>query len=204
MESSAEVWLENAAQGQRSRVVELPGKTGGRRLVIEYVNQPRRGETAVPAHIHTTFHETFHILRGQAKYRLGGAIGVARAGDVVEMPRLVPHVHPWSDSDEELHVLQTVIADPPDLRGMVNSLQGAVTIQGLAKEGRVNARGVPGLLQTAVIIDAAMPATCLAGVPIPIQRVAFGVLARIGRLRGYRTGYERYGLVTPDTLRLPA
>jgi mannose-6-phosphate isomerase-like protein (cupin superfamily) len=196
-------WMENAAAGQRSRLVELPGETGGRRFVLEYIDEPWRGETAVPAHLHTTYTETFEILAGRAKYRLGDREGVAQAGDRVVMPPLVTHVHPWSASNEALHVRQITTADPPDLEGMIASIQGAITIQGLAKAGRVNAKGIPNLLQVAVIIDAAMPATYIAGPPIWLQRAAFGVLSRVGQVVGYRTAYPQYGLLAVDGLTLP-
>jgi quercetin dioxygenase-like cupin family protein len=196
-------WLENAAAGQRLRMLVLPGENGGRQFVLEYVNQPWRGETAVPAHLHTTFTETFQILKGRAKYRLGTETRTAEAGDFVVMPPMVTHVHPWSDSDEELHVRQITAADPPDLAGMIASIQGAITIQGLAKAGLVNAQGVPNLLQIAVIIDAAMPATYIAGAPVWLQRAAFGMLSRVGQALGYRAGYPEYGLLAAEGLTLP-
>ncbi|MBI3264607.1 MAG: hypothetical protein HYZ58_15885 [Acidobacteria bacterium] len=120
------------------------------------------------------------------------------------MPPLVPHVHPWSDSDEELHVRQVADANPPDLRGLNASLQAAITIQGLAKAGRVNAKGLPNLLQLGVLIDTTMPATYLAGPPIALQRVLFGTLGRIGRLAGYKTAYREYGVITAGGLEMPA
>ena len=64
-------------------------------------------------------------------------------------------------------------ANPPDLRGLNASLQAAITIQGLAKAGRVNAKGLPNLLQLGVLIETTMPATYPAGPPIALQRVLF-------------------------------
>ena len=201
--AAANFWLYNEAAGQRSRFTVLPGDTHGQRFVVEYINQPYRGETAVPAHIHTTFTEVFEILRGRAKYRLAGETRTAMAGDRILMPPRIPHVHPWSDSDEELHVRQTATSNPPDLAGMIASIQGALTIQGLAQAGLVNDKGIPGLLQTAVIIEAAMPATFIAGPPIWLQRAVFGLLSRIGRRRGLQTAYAQYGRITPEGLQLP-
>ena len=169
--ASQEIWFENPNVGQRSRIVTLPGETGGRQFVLEYINQPFGGEHAVPAHVHTAYMETFEILKGRARYRFGSETKTAVAGERVAMPPLVLHVHPWSDSDEELHVRQVADAKPPDLRGLNASLQAAITIQGLAKAGRVNAKGLPNLLQLGVLIDTTMPATYLAGPPIALQRV---------------------------------
>lgn len=200
MPSTADLWFENPLMGQRARLVTLPADTGGRSFVIEYVNKPFTGEFAVPPHLHPTYVETFEILAGRARYRLGGEVHQAGPGDRVVLPAGIPHVHPWSESDEELRVRQTAEATPPDLRGLTASLQGAITIFGLAGAGRVNRRGVPSLLQVAVIIHETMPATYLAGVPIPVQRGAFAVLAALGRRLGYRTAYPEYGILTAHGL----
>lgn len=201
---AAEIWFENPNVGQRSRIVTLPGETGGRQFVLEYVNQPFSGEHAVPAHMHTAYTETFEILKGRARYRLGADTKTAVARDRVVMPPLVPHVHPWSDSDEELHVRQVADANPADLRGLNASLQAAITIQALAKAGRVNAKGLPNLLQLGVLIASTMPATYLAGPPIALQRVLFGAMGWIGRMAGYKTGYREYGVITAAGLEMPA
>jgi quercetin dioxygenase-like cupin family protein len=197
-------WLENAPMGQRVRLVTLPGETGGRSFVLEYVNKPFAGERAVPAHVHSRYSETFEILKGRARYRLGGREGVASAGDRVVMPAGVVHVHPWSDSDEELHVRQTAESDPPDMRGLVNSLQAAITIFGLASAGRVNRRGDPGLLQLAVLADTTIPATYLASPAPAIQRPLIRALAALGRALGYRSSYPEYGVLTANGLARPA
>jgi quercetin dioxygenase-like cupin family protein len=151
--ASQGTWFENPNVGQRSRIVTLPGETGGRQFVLEYINEPFAGEHAVPPHVHTGYLETFEILKGRARYRLGSETRTAVAGERVVMPPRVPHVHPWSDSAEELHVLQFADANPADLRGLNASLQAAITIQALAKAGRVNAKGLPNLLQLGVLIE---------------------------------------------------
>ena len=201
---ASDIWFESPHAGQRLRIVTLPGETGGRQFVLDYVNRPFTGENAVPAHIHTTYTETFEILRGRAKYRLGSDTKIAVAGERVVMPPMVPHVHPWSISAQELHVRQVAEVEPGDLRGMNAALQAAITIQALAKAGRVNAKGLPNLLQLGVLIQTTMPATYLAGPPIALQRILFGALGWVGRIAGYKTGYEEYGIITADGLQMPA
>jgi len=202
--ASQEIWFDNPFVGQRSRMVTLPGETGGRQFVLEYINRPFGGENAVPAHVHSAYAETFEILKGHAKYRLGSETKSAVAGDKIVMPPMVRHVHPWSDSDEELHVRQVAEANPPDLRGLNASLQAAITIQGLAKAGRVNAKGLPNLLQLGVLIQTTMPATYLAGPPIAVQHLLFGTLGWLGTLAGYKTAYPEYGVLTAAGLEMPS
>ena len=201
--ATSEIWFENPVVGQRSRIVALPGEKAGRGFVLEYINRPFGGENAVPPHVHSAYMETFEILKGRARYRLGSETKTAVAGERVVMPPRIPHVHPWSDSDEELHVRQVAEADPPDLRGLNASLQAAITIQGLAKAGRVNAKGLPSLLQLGVLIETTMPATYLDGPPIVLQRFLFGLLGALGRVAGYKTAYPEYGVITPQGLAMP-
>jgi mannose-6-phosphate isomerase-like protein (cupin superfamily) len=196
-----QVWFENPKQGQRVRFLTLPAETGGRGFTLEYVYRPFTGETAVPAHIQTAATETFDILSGEAKYRVGRKEGSARAGDRIVLPAGVAHVHPWSVSGEELHVRQTTEVDPPDGAGLVASLQALVTLFGLATAGKVDDKGLPNLLQLAVLIRSTMPATYIAGIPIAVQRGVFGGLARLGEAFGYRAAYPAYGILTEAGLR---
>lgn len=193
----AEAWFDNARMGQRTRLVTLPFETGGRSFVREYVNRPQMGKFAIPEHLHPTWTESFDILQGQARYRIGREEREAGPGERVILPAGISHLHPWSASDEELHVRHTAVADPPDLRGLTASLQGILTIFALAGEGRVNRRGQPTLLQLAVIAQATMPATYLPGLPPAVQRGLIGALARVGRAVGFRATYPGFPVV-PD------
>lgn len=191
-----DVWFENPPMGQRARLVTLPSQTKGRSFVLEYINRPFTGKYAVPPHRHPTYTETFEILKGQARYRVGSEEKKAVPGDRIVLPAGVSHVHPWSDSAEELHVRQTAEANPADLRGLTASLQGAITIFGLAGAGKVNSQGSPSLLQVAVIIQRTMPATYLAGAPIFVQWLLFSALGTLGQAVGYRSMYPEYGILT--------
>jgi len=197
-----QIWFENPRQGQRVRFLTLPAETGGRGFTLEYVYRPFTGETAVPAHIHTAATETFEILSGDARYRLGKDERSLRRGEGVVLPAGVPHVHPWSVSADELHVRQTAAVESPDSDGLLASLQALVTLFGLATDGRTNAKGLPNLLQLAVLIRSTMPATYIAGIPIGLQRTMFGGLARLGALAGYRTAYPAYGVLTENGMRM--
>src|SRR5258706_1347686 len=167
----AETWFENVPMGQRPRLVILPVETGGRSFVREYINRPRMGKYAIPAHFHPTWTETFDILQGRARYRLGRQERDVGAGEQIILPPRIPHLHPWSASDEELLVRHTAIADPPALHGLTASLQAILTIFALAGQGRVNRRGAPSLLQLAVLAETTMPATYVPDLPPGIQRV---------------------------------
>lgn len=191
-----EHWFENPAIGQRARIITLPSQTNGRFFVLEYTHQPFTGKLAVPAHIHPRARETFQILSGRARYQVGGEERVAASGENIVLPAGITHVHPWSDSDEELRVIQTAEVNRADVRGLTASLQAAITIFGLAEAGRVNRQGAPPLLQLAVLLNETMPATYLATPSIPVQRIVFAMLGALGRALGYRLAYPEYGVLT--------
>jgi len=188
-------WIENPLTGQRNLLVRLPSETGGWSYVIEYINQPFTGKAGQPFHYHLTYTEKFEILSGRARYRLGNKERVAEAGSLVVLPPVIPHLHPWSDSNEDLHVRQTVEANPPDLAGLNACINTGITFCGLARDRRVGKNGLPGLLQLAVSARSTMPVTYSAGIPIGVQLFLFGILATMGEWRGYRATYARYGEV---------
>lgn len=188
-------WVENPVMGQRSLLVKLPAETGGRYFKIEYICKPFAGKGAIPPHYHPTYVERFEILSGRARYRVGKDEHTANAGETVVLPPRIVHVHPWSDSNEELHVRMFSEADPPDLRGLNANLNAAITLYGLARDGKVNKDGVASFWQQAVSGYSILPGACLAGLSVPLARLLLGTLAMIGRAAGYRSSYPEYGEV---------
>jgi hypothetical protein len=63
------------------------------------------------------------------------------------------------------------------------------TAWGLARDGKVDKRGVPGLLQAAAILREYRNEFQLAKPPGPVQRIVFVALAPVARLRGHRGRY---------------
>jgi mannose-6-phosphate isomerase-like protein (cupin superfamily) len=188
-------WVENPMAGQRTRLIRLPAESGGSSYEIEYFNKPFTGKIGQPVHFHLFYTERFEILSGKARYQLGKRELVAEAGTTVVLPPRIPHLHPWSDSAEELHVRQIVDSDPPDLAGLNACLNTGITFCGLARDGKVGENGLPGLLQAAVSARSTQPGTWSAELPLGVQRVLIGGLAVIGWLAGCRATYPDYGEV---------
>ena len=91
--------------------------------------------------------------------------------------------------------------DPPNLPAMQYIEDFFETLYGLARDGKVNADGLPkSYLHTALLVQAFQPETWVAGMPIPLQRVLFGALGALARARGYRTQYPKYDTATPGTI----
>jgi len=117
-------------------------------------------------------------------FRVGGVERLYKAGEVAVVPAGVPHVW-WNPSQTEV---TTLIRFTPAL----NTETFFETFFGLAADGKVNAKGVPNMLQMAVLARAYRNEMRL---PPPAQWVLEPLsiaLAPVGRLMGYRGRYDRY------------
>ena len=70
------------------------------------------------------------------------------------------------------------------------------TFFGLAREGHVNKQGVPHPLQLALTAPEFSDILVFRKPPAAVQRVLFGALAPIARLRGYRATYPTLSRTT--------
>lgn len=181
--------IENPLSGHRITLLVAPAATGGRSFQLEARIPPHSGREGIPRHLHPTASERFEIRGGRARFEYGTVAGELGPGDAVTMPANVPHLHPWSVSDEELVYVQTAVADPPALDLLENALQGLDTLFFLARHGKTNREGMASPLQMAVIGRAMMPGTYLANLPVAVQRLALPPLAALGRAAGYRLRY---------------
>ena len=122
------------------------------------------------------------------------------SGAEAEVP---PHtLHDWWEvGDEDARVMVEV--NPGD-----RFVEMVGTMFGLARDGKVNERGIPHLLQLAVTARAYRDVMVIASPPPVVQRVMLGALAPIGRLFGRRPSYEKFyasattAQISPDALRL--
>jgi hypothetical protein len=67
------------------------------------------------------------------------------------------------------------------------------TLWSLAKDGKTNEKGVPNLLQVAVIAREHAGEYRLVKPPWPVQRAIFALLAPVGKMFGYRSRYPERG-----------
>jgi quercetin dioxygenase-like cupin family protein len=182
--------LENAVTGVRVVFVETPQDSGGLQVVHEFTYPPGTGREY--PHVHRLSSDWFEILEGQASYQLGGKTGQVKAGDTLDFPPGIPHLHPWNNSSEVLKLRQTVRFPTPHMVEL-EKIDGIVeTFFGLAKDGKVNKDGVPSFLQVMVSFGDVLPELAMPRVPIVIQRVMMGALTGVGRLGGIRPRYPQY------------
>ena len=159
-----------------------PDDHPGRVLVAHLFVEP--GGRVVAPHRHPVSRERFHVLRGEVGFLIGERERVLGAGEDAEIAPGTLHDW-WQVGDEEAQVIVEV--DPGD-----RFVEMVGTFFGLARDGKVDSRGLPRPLQLAVSARHYSDVAVVASPPPAVQHVLFSLLAPIGRLRGLQPSYERY------------
>jgi quercetin dioxygenase-like cupin family protein len=172
--------LLNSVTGLRTVFRKTAEETSGELLQVDWIGEP--GWTTGPDHVHPRQEERFEVLSGRLGLRVGGVERVHSAGDVVVAPADAPHAA-WNAGDGEVHVLV-------DFRPALRTEIAFETLAGLARDGKTNGAGAPrNPLLLALVLREFEDEIYFVWPPLAIQRVIFGVLAKVGWLLGYRAEY---------------
>jgi mannose-6-phosphate isomerase-like protein (cupin superfamily) len=174
--------FENPVTGERAVVITDP-RTNPHGVLVSHAYVKPGGRVSV-AHWHPGLTERFHVLHGEVGFLIGEEEHVLRAGEAAEVPPGT--LHDWWQLGEK--EAQLVVEVDPGER--FTEMVGAFF--GLARDGKVDKKGVPHPLQLAVSAKTYSDVMVVATPPPWLQKVLFGVLAPIGRMRGLRPTYERY------------
>jgi quercetin dioxygenase-like cupin family protein len=181
--------FENPVTGERMVFNKTAYESNGTVLDIEFFVKPNSGQ-GLAAHFHPYFAERVEIIAGLAHYKLGGTELPANAGDMVMLPKDVPHVHPWNTGNDMLHWRKITQLDKPDMELLLASAGFFESLYALAQQGKAGKDGLPkNPLQTVVLLQALEPSAYVAGIPLWIQRPLFVLLAALGRALGYKSYY---------------
>lgn len=157
---------------------------GGAVLRVEMWVDPGGG---VPAHVHPSMEERFHVLSGQPSFLSGRKWHTAAPGEEALVPAGTRHAY-RNTGGETAHVVCE--ARPPSL--LQEFLEDAA---GLARAGKLTRQGLPrspgALLQAAVMAHDYREMVVLGFPPLPppfVQRLIVPALARLGERRGHRSG----------------
>jgi quercetin dioxygenase-like cupin family protein len=135
-------------------------------------------------HVHPNQEERFEISGAPAMFRVAGKDRLYQPGEVAVVPAGTPHLW-WNPGDAEV---TTLIRFSPAL----DTETFFETFFGLARDGKVGAKGLPNPLQMMVLARAYHREMQL---PRARQRVLYAVavaVAPIGRALGYRGRYVKY------------
>lgn len=182
----------NTLTGERSLI--LHGTDDGpERRVVALVTVPPKG-AVIGEHLHPAVYERVLVVSGRMGVKVGGREREIGPGEEVALPPGIVHDW-WNAGDGEAQFIVEV--SPADRFEMMIS-----TLFGLASDGKTNAKGMPNLLQIAVVAWEFDDIVRFVKPPRIVQRVLFGILAPIGRACGYLPVYGQYfrpqGHVMPD------
>ena len=168
--------------GERLTFTKTTAETGGEYLEIEATYHPQSPQP--PAHYHPRQEERFEVLSGTFRLAIDGEEQTYKTGERFTIPAKTPHAL-QNIGDEEGRLRWQV-------RPALKTQDFFATLWGLATEGQSGESGTGGLLQLAVILNAYRDEFRTSDPPYILQRLAFSLLAAVGRLRGYRARYDRF------------
>jgi len=169
--------IRNPATGETLTFVVTSADSDGNVLRIDVTAEPHK--EGPPLHVHRAFLERHHLQTGRMRFTLRGEAHVVEAPARFEIPRGAPHTF-RVEGDEPA---RTVVDHEP--AGTYERF--LEKMYGLAVEGKTDERGVPNVLQAAVVGHEHLDDFSLARPPYVVQRAFFAVLAPLGRLAGYRS-----------------
>lgn len=111
--------------------------------------------------------------RGRLRFRIAGVERVVGTGERVVVPPGVPH-HFWVERDAEAHHRQ-------EFRPALRTEDFFEALFGLARDGKLDARGMPPLLMLSVFGHAFWNEIRVTRPPEWVQRLTHAVLAPLGR-----------------------
>jgi quercetin dioxygenase-like cupin family protein len=146
------------------------------------------GEGAwVRTHIHPTQEETFTGVSGVFVVEVDGKPHRIGPGESVTVPPLTPHG--FREAPEPAKLLVTV-------RPALRLDEYFRVYMGLSRDRRIRVpfNGIPRpLLQVALVMKKFAPELAAPRIPLSIQRPLWGLLAALGRRRGYAGSFPEYG-----------
>jgi quercetin dioxygenase-like cupin family protein len=178
-------------------------------MIVHLLARP--GAAVIGPHVHPHVRERFTVVRGRLEAEVAGTLHRLGPGQsaVIEAGA----VHDWwnPSPSEEAHVL----VELEDAAGADTAFGNLVrfelmiaTLFGLARDGKVDAKGRPSPLQAAVMMQEFADVIVFTQPPRAVQQVIVGVLAPVAKLLGYKASYLGYtaphARVTPDVDMLEA
>lgn len=174
--------IRNPVTGQSIRFLQTSCDTEGQLLEMESTFAPHSIEP-VP-HYHPKQHETFVVLEGTLKVRFRGKVWTLQAGDQLEIPPRSIHSM-WNAGATKTVVNWKV-------QPALSTEYFLETGMGLACCGKVDEKGLPPVLQTALLARYYRNVFRIAKPPYVVQKVLFGLLSPFSKLAGYKAVYNEY------------
>lgn len=143
-------------------------------LVIASVNPP--GDHTEPVHVHPQQESGAEVISGRLVFEVDGARHRLGPGESITIPRGVPHRF-WADGRDPARSVQF-------FRPALEIAAFFETLFALAQRDELDARGMPGLLQLAVMVPEFSDEIRTVSPPWAITRAVTGLLRPVARARG--------------------
>ena len=172
----------NPKTNQEIRFIQTSRETEGELLEMESTYNTRSVEPA--PHYHPRQREDFKVIEGELSVRIDGRVKVLRSGETLHIPNNKVHSM-WNGTDGRTVVNWKI-------QPALNTEYFLETAMGLAMEGKVNKRGMPGLLQVVLMASKFAGVFRLSRPPYAVQRFLFATLTPFALLFGFRPTYARF------------
>jgi mannose-6-phosphate isomerase-like protein (cupin superfamily) len=175
--------IENPVTGEAITWVETAATTDGALLSFDLALRPDAALAAEHRHVEQA--EDFRVVSGRIGISVGGKERELGPGEAVTVPAGV--AHRWWPAGDDGAVIRV------ELRPALRTEIFFETFFGLGRDGKTNAKGIPGLLQVAVAYSE-LGASCpqLVEPPVAVQRLVLTPLAPLGRMLGRKASYPAY------------
>jgi len=170
----------NIRTGQKMTFIETWAETNGTQLKIDCVSPVTSERERL--HFQPYQENRFTIFKGQLLFTIDGKDTLAKVGDKIVIPKNVPHSF-YNSGHLDTHYVQEFF---PALK--IDSLFETFFV--LARDGKLNKRGTPNILRTALILLNFENEIRLTQPYWKLQKTVFKLLAPIARLIGYKGVYE--------------
>ena len=174
--------ITNPKTGQTIKFLQTARDTGGRLLEME--SSLRGHSTEPPLHYHPYQEETFSIISGQLTVRLNGELKTYSAGDQFHVSK--DEVHSMWNEGEAPAVINWRVSPALETEYFFENTFG------LAANGKSNEKGMPGILQIALLANKYDKIFRLSKPPFVLQKILFSILTPVAYLTRYRSSYDRY------------
>lgn len=168
----------------KERVVILVGteESKGERLVVDLYLRKTGG--VCPRHLHPTIREQITVLSGRVGVFMNGESFIASLGETINIPPGT--VHDWWNAGIYEARVRVDIQPAARFEEFVRNAFG------LAQDGKTNSKGMPTLLQLALLAREFGDVIQFTRPSRSVQRIVFTALAPFARLFGYSGTYPQY------------
>jgi quercetin dioxygenase-like cupin family protein len=148
-------------------------------LEIDSVSPPSK--TPEPEHVHPLQESGTRVTAGALRFQIAGEERIVAAGESITIPANTPHFFS-NDGPEDAHAIGW-------FRPALKTRAFFETLFALGQDGKLDDKGMPSLLQIAVMIPVFADEIRPTSPPWAVQRAASIVLGPAARARGYRGLY---------------